>query len=238
VLFSDFGKDQPIGVPAALLALKDTSGQTSIPHIYVETGKESRADPAVSGDFGGFGLLDQQADTDTSSPAVVQSCLPTVQLPCQFAQTFITGFRGTTQPATTFADAKATTGRVFFVGTRFNPAGSAFAPPVPPRPCRSSFDSIFFALGAETGQAAYDLNASGEDAYVVLRNSKIQSISFVPDTTSTGQNKLGLVLDEGLRGGQPPSAGELHSGGLAPTGAAGGTGVSVPLLRQSSTVCQ
>src|SRR4029453_8604497 len=70
-------------------------------------------------------------------------------------------FRGTVQPATAYSETAstgtATVGRVFFGGTRFNPPGSAFAPPVPPFPCRSSFDSILYARGAQSGLRAHHL---------------------------------------------------------------------------------
>ena len=71
----------------------------------------------------------------------------------------VTGyFRGTVQPATLFTAATPPLGRVFFGGTRFNPPNSTFAPPSctglscnPVVPCRSSFDSVVYALGAKSG---------------------------------------------------------------------------------------
>jgi hypothetical protein len=243
--FSDFGADQPIGEDVALLALADTTGGPKKPHIYVTTGKDSRADPSVTGQFGIFALRDDQAEDDETDSVPVQNCIPTVQLPCLFAREFVQSFRGTVHPATIFQDATETTGAVFFIGTRFNPPGSQFAPPKSlTDPCRSSFDSIFYALGATQGTAAYDLNGGSEDdAYVIFDNSKLQAISFVADTR-VGGGAMSLALDEGLRAGTPPSASELPPGGLAPSTPGSGSSssvaasVSMTLMRQGSTVCQ
>jgi hypothetical protein len=242
VLFSDFGPDQPIAVSVAELGIATVTGGPKQPHVYVTTGKDNRADPSVTGQFGIFALRDEQADNDFSSPSVVQSCIPTVTLPCLFAREFETSFRGTVQPATIFQDPQETKGAVFFVGTRFNAPGTQFAPPKSAtNPCRSSFDSIFYALGAFSGNAAYDLNSGSEDdAYVIFDNSKLQAISFVADTRAAGGG-LALNLDEGLRAGNPPSAGQLPPGGLAPSTPGSGSvsgSVSMSLMRQGSTVCQ
>jgi hypothetical protein len=108
---------------------------------------------------------------------------------------------------------------------------------VPPYPCRSSFDSILYALGAESGLAAYDL-AYG-NAYQIFQDSRIAAIS-----TQAAPKGSQLVKDEGLSKTsqpiQPPPA-----PGLAPTTqstqnvvAVSGPGLPQPTVRFGSTVCQ
>src|SRR5262249_20810606 len=136
VLLSDFGKDQPIGEGVAELELAEGTGGTKFPHVFVTTGKDNRADPQKTGQFLIASLIDRQGDTDFSSPTTVQACVPGNPAdPCLFVREQETNFRGTVHPETLFQDAAETRGAVFFVGTRFNPPGSLFAPPVPPFPC-------------------------------------------------------------------------------------------------------
>jgi hypothetical protein len=94
--------------------------------------------------------------------------------------------------ATTASTASTTVGRVFFGGTRFNRPSSTFAPPVPPFPCRSSFDSIIYALGAQSGLAAYDL-AFG-NAYQIFQDSRIVALS-----TQAAPNASVLARTKGSR---------------------------------------
>ena len=108
-----------------------------------------------------------------------------------FVIPFEPNFRGTVQPATAYSEAASGAGRVFFGGTRFNPPNSTYAPPVPPFPCRSSFDSILYALGAQSGLAAYDL-AFG-NAYQIFQDSRIVAIS-----TQAAPGASVLAKDEGL----------------------------------------
>ena len=145
------------------------------------------------------------------------------------------------QPATAYSETASTgtavVGRVFFGGTRFNPPGSAFAPPVPPFPCRSSFDSILYALGAQSGLAAYNL-AFG-NAYEIFQDSRIVAIS-----TQAAPGASVLAKDEGLsKVGQPVQAPPPM--GLSPSTQAtqnivmvAGPGVPQPTVRFGSTVCQ
>ena len=105
---------------------------------------------------------------------------------------FPNGFRGTVQPAVAFNDpdpmvTNDESARVFFAGTRFNPPSTPNAPPPPP--CVSSFDSVLFAVGAETGGAAYDLNAVGDDRSIQLNRQRVQAVRV-----SGGR----LVVDTGL----------------------------------------
>jgi len=65
-------------------------------------------------------------------------------------------FRNRTQPAVAFnASGK---GRVFFVGQRYNGVSVS---------CLTSFDTILFALGAETGAYVYDFDGGGADPYKI-----------------------------------------------------------------------
>jgi hypothetical protein len=128
-------------------------------------------------------------------------------------------------------------GRVFFGGTRFDPPNSTFAPPVPPFPCRSSFDSIIYALGAQSGLAAYNL-AFG-NAYQIFQDSRIVALS-----TQAAPGASVLAKDEGLsKTGQPVHAPPPM--GLSPSTQAtqnivmvAGPGLPQPTVRFGSTVCQ
>jgi hypothetical protein len=156
-----------------------------------------------------------------------------------FVIEFETGFRGTVQPATFYSPLASTSvlGRVFFAGTRFNGPNSQFAPPTPPFPCRSSFDSILYGLGAESGLAAYTL-PSGED-HVIFKDSRLAAIS-----TQAAPQGSQLGKDEGLskvgKPRDPPPA-----PGLAPTTQStqniiimSGGGIPQPTVRFGSTVCR
>ena len=115
-------------------------------------------------------------------------------------------------------------GVVVFGGTRLSLPNTKFAPVTPlacgqgSYPCRSQFDSIVYVLGTETGQAAYDLNSAGDDAYRVFRDSRLVAISMQadPDPARGGSR---LNLDEGLikttpkpppPPGVPPTAHDGH----------------------------
>jgi hypothetical protein len=163
---------QPLGVSTALLSYDPTGSLGVKPMIFIESGNDNRiflptdAVPTTP-PFHAWAY----ADLDTSAQLI-------------FTKDFPNLYRGTTQPATAFsADGL---GRVFFGGTRFNPAGTLNAPPPPP--CRSSFSSILFALGAGTGNAAYQLGA-GHDEYLEYLDEKIMSNQVV-----RGQ----VVVDRGL----------------------------------------
>lgn len=164
---------QPLGVSTALLFYEPTVGQPKRPMIFTESGNDNRiflptdATPTTP-PFQAYAF----ADMDSSAVPI-------------FTKDFPNLYRGTSQPATAFT--REELGRVFFGGTRFNPAGTVNAPPPPP--CRSSFSSIVFALGAATGNAAYDLNTSGTDEYMEYVDEKIMSTQVV-----RGQ----LIVDRGL----------------------------------------
>lgn len=210
VLFADLGVDQPVGTAVALLKLP--ADDTGKPYVFANTGNDSRArgvqswEAPTTGQFRYFAFRDDASDGDTTPPATAQSCTPTVQLPCIWTDElkgtpqFGGDFRGTVQPATVMAQDTLGNilGRVFFAGTRFvPPVGSLLSTPVPPYPCRSRFDSIAFALGAETGGAGFDLNEGGvDDRYIVLDNAKIVAVSIIVDPVGGGSRPH---LDDGLR---------------------------------------
>jgi hypothetical protein len=179
----------PLGVSAAMLNYEDPLTQggngSERPHLYVESGNDNRiflpTDPTpTTPPFKAWGLVDRNPDdsTDATGDGV------TGPVKVLFAKDFPALYRGTTQAATAFEGSGL--GRVFIAGTRFNPPGTPNAPPPPP--CRSSFDSILFALGAASGNAAYDLNG-GTDEYVEYLDEKVMSVQVV---------RGHVVVDRGL----------------------------------------
>jgi hypothetical protein len=188
-MFGDLGSNQPVANAAALLDYAGTTG-TKRPHVFLESGNDNRVTPppANTPPFRLYGLRDEDNLTDPAGGDFVNGparALFVINLP--------NGYRGTTQPATAFGDLDGTLGRVFFAGTRYNLPGTANAPAPPP--CRSSFDSIVFAVGAETGLAAYDLNAAGDDRYAEIPGQRVQAVRV-----SGGR----LVIDTGLGAQQAP----------------------------------
>ena len=192
-LFKDAGSDQPIGVAAALANHRGSDGSLK-PHVYVESGYDSRVGSPVTPPFRMWGLRDD--DPDIVTPAVTE--LFTIDFP-NSAPDFRPGFRGTSQPATAFecavplnAEGNCPTGaermRVFFVGTMFIPAEEQ---------CYSSFKSILYALGAETGDAAYDFNASGDDRFIVFDNQRLAGVRVAGGA---------LILDKGIDASTAPPA--------------------------------
>ncbi|HSB60307.1 MAG TPA: hypothetical protein VLI67_01215, partial [Vicinamibacteria bacterium] len=116
-------------------------------------------------------------------------------------------------PATAFnSTGLSAQGRVFFVGTKFNPPGTD---------CVSSFDSILFAAGAGSGLAAYDFGLS-------FQMSGEKAISVRVDRGR-------LVVDQGL------SAGRLPTPPAPPAALAGASGTGAVYLskfRPGSFVCR
>jgi hypothetical protein len=205
------GAHQPIGTAASLVGLPPgVYPPPPVPYIFVTTGNDNRE----NGPFIVAAFRDDGDDTTTAVGATVtansvKSFLPAVSI---FTRVYDQGpvvnaaaptpfpvFRGTAQPSTAFTDATPTPKAVaFFAGTRFNPPLSAFAPlPVPGNaatyPCRSTFDSILYALQADTGNAAYDLNAAGDDAYQIHQDSRVVGLG-----TEAGQGGSFFTADEGL----------------------------------------
>jgi hypothetical protein len=232
---ADLGVDQPVATAASLMGLP-ANDPAAKPYVYVTSGNDNRA--TQNPRFANFGFRDDGSDTQFAVlTAVTQNGIqvyPPMQ--SQFVIPFEDLFRGTVQPATAFSDPSGF-GRVFFGGTRFNPPNGAYAPPVPPFPCRSSFDSILYALGAESGLAAYDL-AYG-NAYQIFQDSRIVAVS-----TQAAPNASVLAKDEGLsKVGLPIQAPPPM--GLAPSTQStenvvpmSGPGLPQPTVRFGSTVCQ
>ncbi len=256
---ADLGVTQPVGTPASLLGLTPPPGQLPgpNPHVFVASGNESRA----TGPFSIFGFRDDGDDTTATTAGTqvfpapgsppgpsVTTFLPVVTL---FTRTFDAGpvvnasaptpypvFRGTAQPATAFTSDTPPRAVVFFVGTRFNPPGSAFAPVPPPYPCSSTFDSILYALGSRSGQAAYDLNSAGDDAYSIYRDSRIVALTTQADPsqgTGSSLNKDEGMIKPGTLPPAPPPPGKPASTGSNVSPATKG---GVPEIKFGSTVCQ
>ncbi len=161
-------------------------------------------------------------------------------------------FRGDVQPTTAYectiasGVCGATLGRVFFGGARLNLPNTAFAPPTPMKfgtgsyPCRSSFDSIIYALGAVSGLAAYDLNASGDDAYRITKDERLAALKITapPVTGQTGQaskevGKVGGPVEPPDPPGIPPSSTTASASVVAKAVA----GSPLPAVRFGSSVC-
>jgi hypothetical protein len=164
----------PLGTAPSLINSGNFVGDPK-PHIYVESGHDNRLFPPDAANpttppFKLVGMMDEDNLTDPSSTDGVAG--PARVL---FSKPLPGNFRGSTQPTTVFAGNGFA--RVFFAVTRFNPAGTLTAPPPPP--CRSSFDSQVFALAGNTGNAAFDLNASGQDEFVQYTGEKVQAIQVV-----------------------------------------------------------
>jgi len=210
----DFGTDQPIGVAVSALDLSD--GTINKPHVYGVTGNDNRIFSSkealvATPPFLMFGLRDDGAAiTNLFSPT---STTGTINFPERF--------RGTTQPLVARGDPFNI---VFFIGTQFNPAGTSLDPAADP--CTSSFDSIIFALNADNGNAAYDLQTGAtDDRSAIWRGQKVQNI------TARGGK---VVLDTGLQaGGAPPPPPPP-----APQSNSAYASVSTTATRYGSPVCK
>ena len=190
LLFADVGGNQPLGNSLALLNYTGTGSQDR-PHVFAESGNDNRVTPppADTPPFHMWGLRDEDNPGDPDPADAVGG--PARVL---FTIDFPNLFRGTVQPATAFNDASPPAGRVFFGGNRFNLPDSQFAP-TPRPPCRSSFDAILFAVGASTGNAAYDLNSSGDQRSITLTGQRLQAVRVAGGR---------LVLDTGLNASTAP----------------------------------
>jgi hypothetical protein len=170
VLFTNVSSDgdQPVANAVALINLNSDSTANK-PHVFFEAGNDRRVPlPTAAPFFRMYGYRDGGTAAQLTG----------------FPIDFPVNFRGTVQPATAFNAGGF--GRVFFAGTKFNPAGTS---------CASSFDSVVSALEAATGGAAYDLNASGDDRSVLLTGQRVNAIQVVGGK---------LVVDMGLGAQNPP----------------------------------
>jgi hypothetical protein len=188
-LFADLGANQPIGNTIALLNYDGTGLTTTAapkPHVYVESGNDNRITPppASTPPFKMFGLRDDDNTSNASPLSGSGATGPAQQL---FFINFPDGFRGNVNPATAFAPGgtDGPLGRVFFVGNKFNPVTSTSAS------CASSFDAVLFAVTAELGSAAYDLNSGAADDRSITRTG--QRINAVRVAGGL------LVVDTGLQ---------------------------------------
>jgi hypothetical protein len=238
-----------------------------VPQIFIASGADRRA----TGPFQMFAFRDDGTDTDTaigagSTVGTVTTYLPAVQL---FSRFFDQGtpeancgytaeavFRGTVQPAAAIECSGISVGqcsppvigRVFYAGTRLSLPNTRFAPITPLAcgsgvyPCRSQFDSIIYALGAETGLPAYDLNAAGDDAYRIFRDSRIAAITVQADP-DPGRGGSSFTPDEGLMKGvpkppPPPGVPPTATTATANVMLTREAGQPAPAIRYGSTVCQ
>ena len=127
-----------------------------------------------------------------------------------------------------------------------DPPLSAFAPlPVPGNaatyPCRSTFDSIIYALQSAANLPAYDLNANGDDAYAIFQDSRIVGIGMQADpepgrggsrfAADEGQRKPGVSEKAPPKPGKPPSGGSNVRLGYR-------ADHPMPSMKFGSTVCQ
>jgi hypothetical protein len=267
---ADLGADQPIGTAVALLAEAGGDEATAAPNIFLSSGADKRAaGPFRNFAFRDEGTDTSTSTLGTVADDGVTTFTPVVKL---FARTFDQGspeaacgypteavFRGTIQPTSALECSGALSGseckppnvlleRVFFGGTRLSLPNTKFAPPTPlscgtgSYPCRSQFDSVLYALGVVSGQAAYDLNSTGDDAYRIFRDSRIAAISFQgdPDPNRGGSS---FTADEGLMKGTPKPP---PPAGIPPTATSATAnvvmkrepGYPAPAVRYGSAVCQ
>ncbi len=194
ILFADLGATQPVGTAAALLGLVESDPTTSVPHVYITTGNDLRL---TTGPFQVAGYRDDGSDTADVSGAV-QLFKNNFDNPGEALcpnRTLESFFRGTVQPATVIECGQLTAGkctemlgRVFYGGTRISHINARFAPPNPlacngngDYPCRSSFDSILYGVGATTGESAYTTSGGDAIPYKLLVDSRIQAIGMQAD---------------------------------------------------------
>jgi len=226
---SDLGTNEAVATAVAILGLPPND-PAKVPYILATSGNDSRA----TGPFFGYGFRDDGDPTNvTTLPGVVANGVTTFPpVVSTFSQDLGTNFRGTVQPSVVYSDTTAL-GRVFFGGTRFNPVGSTFAPT--DEPCRSSFDSVVFALGVESGGAAYSFGPSK-----LFQNSRIAAI-----TTAGSPRGSELIVDEGLvKSGQPvpppPAMGQTPNKTTSQANVVPlqRPGEPLPTVRFGSTICQ
>lgn len=178
--------NQPFATAVSVLQNRPDATLPGDVQIYAETGHDRRVPvpaegnrPAVPGapPFKAYALKDPM----NGSPGVVQ-----------FTRDFEPNYRGTVQPASAFAgSALPPTPVVFYGGTKFTSAE-----------CVGRFDSILIALkgivavpGAPP-DAAFDLKATGDDAFIELTGKKINALRV------SGEGNL--VVDQGLNAENAP----------------------------------
>jgi hypothetical protein len=188
------GPQHPFANGVALLKLPD-DGNT---YIFGESGNDTRVTLSAGQHFKAFAWRDASLDVFPASvttpllanpPAAPGSATSGFTL--DLTDDTNRDFRGTSQPGTAFNSSGK--GRVFFLATRFNTAGAN---------CLSTFDSLFFGIGAQTGVAVYDfvsagnIVASASDRSIVVQGQKMSGIQV------TGGE---VILSESGALGQPPA---------------------------------
>jgi hypothetical protein len=214
--FKDLGVDQPIANAVALLNLNG-------PHVFVETGNDNRVNPPPH--FEMWAFRDDKADMSAvTNPdpefgpcggVSAPGCEKLFRILLGQPGPVLDGYRGTAQPATAFNASGL--GRVFYIVTKFTPGGAN---------CTPNFNSALFAVGAVTGQAAYDLNTAGDDRYALLAGQKVNAVRG-----AGGQ----LVIDSGVLGSAPPALPPAPAPYGGPQGGSGD--VFVKRLRPQTSVC-
>lgn len=229
IAFADLGADQPIGVGAAMI--QPVRGvYVDQPHIYMIAGNETRAD----GPFKLFGLYDSNPDdldpTEPDTTATPVTLFTRTLLP---ADAGVKTFRGTLPPITFYNSASEA--RVSFGATRFNKPSDPDAPPVPPYPCRSSFDSLVYGLKADAGTGAYNLPNDG-GAAEFIEDTRIMALAVVAHPTTnnaTIEPISGQVTDVP----PPPVGGTAPDPGGKPPVGADAEAPAALLFRNAASVC-
>jgi hypothetical protein len=172
-VFFDAGPEHPFGNSVSLLKIT-LPLQPAKGYVFAESGNDPRV-PDSAGPFKLFGLRDDGGDL-AIGPSVMTGGFP-IDLPATPPSNV--QYRGTSQPVTAY-NAQGQP-RVFFAATRFNPAGASS--------CLSSFDTIFFALGAVSGDAVYDFNADGtSDLYVEFANMRTTGLQTIGGSVYMGES--------------------------------------------------
>jgi hypothetical protein len=174
--FADEGPTQPFADGVALMKLNDVA------FVYAEAGNDNRLaiPPSPTPPFKMFVYRDDAGDLwDADGDDVAEPGTPAFDL------VFPERFRGNSRPATAFNEEG--NGRVFFLGQQFNPPATA--------ECLSTFDTILFAVGAETGGAVYDFG-SGYTQSAITRDAP-------PIEVSVAGGRVNISGGGTL--GQPPS---------------------------------
>ncbi len=172
VLFNA-GSDQPFADGAALLKIGGA------PHVYLSAGNDKRV-PETEAPFKMYGLTDVLSESTFASPGTLLTLVPSFTIDFPSSPPSNVPFRGTLQPATAFNSANQ--GRVFYAGTRFNPAGVSGS-------CISSFDTILFAVSGNDGGAVYDFTGDATaDLSTILQGTRATGLSVVGGTTVVGDS--------------------------------------------------
>jgi hypothetical protein len=168
-LLYDAGNSQPFGNSVALLKINN------VPSIFANSGNDKRLADS-DGPWNMYGIEDTADDATFTIPGTLISGFP-IAFPGPAPSSVL--FRGTTQPTTAFNASNQP--RVFFAGTRFNPAGAT--------DCLSSFDTILFAVSGNNGGAVYDFGGSAAaDLFTIISGNKTTGIQAVGGSLLVGDS--------------------------------------------------